>query len=188
VWAELLERNHGQARPRPPLAPLEQAREESRFGDRFAVLAQLEAAIELAGRGVLGHLAEAFADALEDLRCSQNPSYDETSVSRELLDGSAYVGLSGPDSPVRCEAPLSGFLIMGANVTYDDHAHGPREIYLVLTPGSQWRLDKGEWFDVAPGDLIFHDTWQMHATRTASQPFLAFVAWLEPGDRKHIEI
>ena len=72
---------------------------------------------------------------------------------------------------------------MGPRVTYEDHHHGPREFYLVLTPGSHWRLDRGAWFDVSPGELILHEPWQMHAMRTGDQPLLAFAGWVEPGER-----
>ena len=36
------------------------------------------------------------------------------------------------------------------------------------------------------GDLIFHDSWQMHAMRTRRQPLLAFAGWIEVGDRRAI--
>lgn len=173
---------------KPGFLPLTQARSESRFDDDFGVLEHLDAALQLARQHELKHLADGLHEVRGQIRWSQNPSYDETNVSRELLDGYAYVGLSGPDSPVKCEQPLAGFLVMAPNIHYPDHRHAPPEIYLALTPGSQWSLDSGEWFDVAPGDLIFHDSWQNHATRSFAQPFLAFVAWLEAGDRSHIEI
>ena len=38
----------------------------------------------------------------------------------------------------------------------------------------------------SPGDLIFHDSWQMHAMRTGAQPLLAFAGWIEVGDRRAI--
>ena len=76
---------------------------------------------------------------------------------------------------------------MAPGVTYPGHKHEAREVYLVLTPGTQWRLDEGEWFDVMPGDLIYHDSWQMHAMRTADRPLLAFAAWIETGDRRAID-
>jgi len=56
----------------------------------------------------------------------------------------------------------------------------------VLTPGSQWCLDEGDWFDVDAGDLMFPDSWQMHAMRPGEQPLLAFAGWIEAGDRRAI--
>ena len=46
----------------------------------------------------------------------------------------------------------------------------------------------GAWFDVGPGALIFHESWQRHATRTGDGPFLAFVAWLDESRHDGIEI
>ena len=79
-------------------------------------------------------------------------------------------------------------MLMGPDVIYPNHKHGPREFYLVLTPGSQWKLDDDEWFEVNPGDLILHEPWQMHAMKTSDKPLLAFAGWLERGDRKAIEL
>ena len=78
-------------------------------------------------------------------------------------------------------------MIMGPGVTYPDHHHQPKEVYLVMTPGAQWRLDKGEWFDVSPGDLIYHNSWQMHSMRTTDEPLLAFAGWVETGNRLEID-
>jgi len=192
AWAEIgarVDRRSGATAPRPPLEPLERERVDSRPGDDFPVLARLDAALELARDGELASLAESFATARGAIRWSQNAGYTEENVGRKLLDNYAYACLSGPDCLQPCEAPLGGFILLGPNLEYPDHRHAPREVYLVLTPGTHWRLDGGDdWFEVAPGDLIVHEPWQVHATRTGAHPFLAFVAWLERGERSSIEI
>lgn len=173
---------------RPVLEPLERERVDSRPGDDFPVLAHLDAALRLAMTGEMALLTESLVAARDAIRWSQNAGYDEATVGRELLDNYAYACLSGPDCLQPCEAPLSGYILLGPNFEYPDHNHAPREVYLVLTPGAHWRLDSGDWFEVAPGDLIVHEPWQVHATRTGEQPFLAFVAWLERGERSAIRI
>ena len=160
---------------------------ESRYGTDFAVLRHVESAFDLARQFKTAEIAELLASALPLIRWSQNPNYTEAKCSRSLLDGYAYAAMGGPDGPIECAAPRGGIMLMGPHVTYPDHFHSPREVYLVLTPGAQWRLDEGEWFDVEPGDLLFHDAWQMHATRTADQPLLAFAGWIEPGERLSID-
>ena len=45
--------------------------------------------------------------------------------------------LTGPDAPLACDAPPSGFLLLGPDTDYPAHSHMPREIYLVLTPGRE---------------------------------------------------
>jgi len=161
---------------------------ESRFATDFPALRHLSTALGLAGATELLALVEQFAAVVEHLRWSQNPSYDESNCSSSFLEGYAYAAFSGPDGPVQCAAPRGGMMLMGPNVHYVDHRHAPREAYLVMTPGSQWRLDEGEWFDVVPGDLIVHDEWQMHAMRTRDLPLLAFAGWMMPGSRAAIEL
>lgn len=169
-----------------PLASDGEAIAESRFSTDFPVLQHTAMALELACRNKAAPIAEHFANVLHLLRWSQNPSYNETNCSRSLLDGYAYAAIAGPDGPIECAAPRGGIMMMGPGVTYPDHRHEPKEVYLVLTPGAQWRLDEGDWFDVEPGDLLYHEAWQMHAIRTTDQPFLAFAGWIEPGERSAI--
>jgi len=190
-WAEVearADRRSGATAVRPALEPLRRERVESRFGDDFPVLAQFDAALELASASRLAALAESLAAARDALPWTQNASYDEARVGRELLNAYAYACLSGPDGLQRCEVPLAGYILIAPQFEYVDHRHAPREVYLLLTPGARWRLDGGEWFDVEPGELIVHEPWQMHAMRTGDFPLLAFAAWLEPGERTAIEI
>ena len=170
----------------PELQPMPEAVIESRFGTDFPVLRYLQTAIEVARQHELSDIAGKFSAVLDELRWSQNPSYNESNCAREFLDGYAYAAFSGPDAPIRCAVPRGGMFIMAPRLVYPGHNHEPREVYLVLTPGSQWRLDNGEWFDVEPGDLIYHDSWQIHSMRTGSEPLLAFAGWIEAGTRQSI--
>ena len=170
----------------PPMQPLQQELIESRFSETFPVLDHLESALVLAGEHELAEIAQGFAAVVGELRWSQNPAYDETTCSRDLLDGYAYAAFTGPDAPIRCSVPRGGLMIMAPGLTYPGHHHEPREVYLVMTPGAQWQLDEGDWFDVQAGDMIFHDSWQTHSMRSGSEPFLAFVAWVESGIRQHV--
>jgi len=171
----------------PAVVPMEGAQAESRFSNGFPVLRYLDDALALARDFELSLIADRFSDLVHTLNWSQNPSYDETHCDPSFLAGYAYAALSGQEGPAYCAAPRGGLMLIGPNVTYPDHRHAPREVYLVMTPGVQWRLDRGEWFDVAPGDLIYHYAWQMHAMRTTDQPLLAFGGWVEPGRRVEIE-
>ena len=171
---------------RPTMVPKDQPLRTGRVGSGFRVLKHLPQALEAAAPHALADLAQIFGELSGTIEWSQNAGYTSENSSRSFLDGYAYASLSGPDGPILCEAPMAGYMLLGPDVHYPDHRHQPREVYLVLTPGAQWSLDSGEWFDVAPGTVIVHDSWQKHAIRTGSTPFLAFAAWLEAGPRSGI--
>jgi len=176
----------GRRVPMPEMVGCERRDAESRFSENLPVLDHLDAALALTAQGPLAAIGERFAGVMHRLRWSQNPNYTEANSSRSFLDGYAYAGFSGPDAPLVCLVPRGGLVLLGPGVEYPGHRHEPREVYLVLTPGSEWRLDDGDWFDVDAGDLIFHDRWQVHAMRARQQPLLAFAGWIEAGDRRAI--
>jgi hypothetical protein len=189
TWAAIAarpDRISGRRVEMPAKIDCERQDAESRFRDDFPVLDHLDSALALVAQGPLAEIGERFARVMQQLRWSQNPNYTEANSSRSFLDGYAYAGFSGPDAPLLCAVPRGGLVLLGPNVTYPSHHHAPKEVYLVLTPGAQWCLDEGAWFDVAAGELIFHDSWQMHAMRTGAQPLLAFAGWIEIGDRRAI--
>jgi len=159
---------------------------ESRFSNHFPVLEHIDAALALTAQGPLAEVGQRFAALIPQLRWSQNPNYTVDNSEQSFLDGYAYAGFSGPDAPLLCAVPRGGLVLLGPDVVYPGHHHAPKEVYLVLTPGSQLCLDEGEWFDVNAGDMIFHNSWQMHAMRTGGQPLLAFAGWIEAGDRRAI--
>lgn len=189
IWSRIAahpDRISGRQITMPAKIDCERRDAESRFSDSFPVLNHVDTALVLTALGPLAEIGERFARVMHQLRWSQNPSYNERNSKRSFLDGYAYAGLSGPDAPLLCAVPRGGLVLLGPDVEYPSHHHQPKEVYLVLTPGSQWCLDEADWFDVAAGELIFHDSWQMHAMRTREQPLLAFSGWIEAGDRRAI--
>ena len=178
--------------PSPPGAIVQP--ERARAGEATAarmptplpVLAHLSQAIAVARAGPLGALAETFADVVDQLSWSQAGAYLSDPRARRFLDGYGFAIVSGPEGPVRREVPLSGFILLAPGHHYPAHHHPPREIYLPLTPGARWQLDEGAWFDVPAGQLIYHEAWKVHATMTGPEPFLAFVAWLDPAGRESV--
>ncbi|RVU37776.1 hypothetical protein EOI86_00265 [Hwanghaeella grinnelliae] len=171
---------------RPVAIPKDKPLRTGRIGSDFPVLGHLPNALDVAASHALADLARRFGVLSGKMEWSQNAGYTPENSSRSFLDGYAYASLSGPDGPILCEAPMAGYMLLGPDVHYPDHRHEPREVYLVLTPGAQWSLDSGDWFDVAPGTMIIHNSWQKHAIRTGDTPFLAFAAWLEAGPRSGI--
>lgn len=170
----------------PEFAPVEDGYSDAKLGDDFPVMRHLDQALKIASEHGFKQIAEAFAAVSNQLPWSQNPRYTQANGGESLLNGYAYGSLSGPEGPIKCMAPRGGFYLMGPHVFYPSHNHAPREAYLVMTPGVEWCLDDGEWFQVEPGDVIYHAPWQMHAMRSADAPVLAYAVWLEPGNRLDI--
>ena len=78
--------------------------------------------------------------------------------------------------PFAHDIPPSDFLLLGTKTEYPAHNHGPREMYMVLTPGCEWELDEKDWFSFASGDVIYHAPNQTHVMRAQTTPMLAFGA------------
>ena len=167
----------------PDFVPIDEPTVDGRYADDFPVLRHLDEALELTERAGFSEITQSIAELRTDMRWSQNAKYTRENCGQSLLDGYAYSPLTGPDGPIHAAAPRGGFYLMGPNVLYPDHNHGPREVYFIFSGGVQWRLDQGEWFDVAPGTMIYHKPWQMHGMRSSDRPVLAFAGWVEPGDR-----
>lgn len=133
-------------------------------------------------------IARLLRQSTSRLIWSQNTSYSEEKLGRRFLDNYVTGILTGPEGNLAREAPCSGFVLLGPETEYPEHCHGPREVYLVVTPGGEWCLDGTDWFSVRPGQVIHHAPWQSHAMRTSREPMLAFAAWLDQGDRRAITI
>ncbi len=181
------DRRTGVSLPLPHMVPNKGPTGESRLSPHFPAMDHLDLALELAGKGELRDLVHKLAEVRGSLVWSQNASYDRSNCDAAFLNGYAYGALSGPDGFIPCAAPRCGFLLLAPHVTYPAHNHGPIEIYMMLTPGGQWQLDGGEWFPVAPGELIYHGPWQLHGMRTTDHPMLAFAAWPHTGDRRAVK-
>ena len=171
----------------PPLCPIQQSISDGRYSDQYPVLRHLDQALHLASEAGFSDITGIFSKLpRQQIRWSQNANYTKENCDQSLLDGYAYSPLTGPDGPIHAASPRGGLALVGPNVFYPAHHHETREVYLVLSAGFQWRLDDGDWFDVPPGNVIFHDRWVRHSMRTGDKPALAFAGWIEPGDRMSV--
>lgn len=189
IWQSIASRKDrfgGQVITQPAFVPAEEGYSDGKPGTDFPVLRHLDQVLEIARAHEFKHIVNAFVDVAENLPWSQNPRYTAGNGGLNLLNGYAYASLSGPEGPIRCMSPRGGFYLMGPDVFYPSHNHAPREVYLIMTPGVEWCLDEGDWFEAQPGDLIYHAPWQMHAMRSGDRPVLAYAAWLDPGNREAI--
>jgi len=156
--------------------------------EQFDVSKYFESALAAAEKWGSKHVSSLLRKAANSLVWSQNESYSEAKLGDHFMKNYATGLLTGSGAPFACQAPPSGFLLLGPNIEYPAHSHLAKEVYLVLTPGAEWSLDGENWFSVAPGEVIYHSSSQRHAIRTQETPMLAFAAWLESGSRSAINI
>jgi hypothetical protein len=156
--------------------------------EQFEVSRYFESTLTAVENWGAKHVSPLLRKASPSLVWSQNESYSEAKLGGHFMNNYVTGLLTGPGAPFAREAPPSGFLLLGPKIAYPAHRHLPREIYLMLTPGAEWCLDGGNWFSVAPGDVIYHASNQSHAMRTQETPMLAFAAWLDSGSRSAINI
>jgi hypothetical protein len=171
-----------------PAMPFTPDRARAAAVSPMPVLAHLDAALALAAAGEAAAAASAIAGVAHGLPWGRSGAYTEARVGEGFLASYGYGLMTGPEGPLRAQAPRAGLILLAPHFGYPDHRHPPREAYLVLTPGAQWRLDRGAWFDVSPGTVIHHASQQWHAVRAGATPFLGFVAWLDAARPEQIEI
>jgi len=189
VWEAVEDRLDFVKRPRP--APFEGSVSAESAGEHpadLSALRHLDDAIAIAEQGALGRVAVILRHTHALLSWSQNPSYSEASLGRHFMSNYAFGALTEGHAGADDNVPTSGFMLIGPGTEYGAHRHAPREIYLLLTPGASWQLDRADWFPVDAGRALFHDAWQYHAMRIGASPMLAFAAWLDSGDRRKIRI
>jgi hypothetical protein len=154
----------------------------------FPVSIYLETAIAFTEKWGHRRISKLLRQAVDAMVWSQNPSYSEGKLGSHFMKNYVFGQITGPGIPFADDIPPSGFLLLGTNTEYPAHSHKPREIYMVLSSGGEWRLDGKDWFSIAPGDVIYHAPNQIHAMRTQATPMLAFGAWLDIGNRNDISI
>ncbi len=146
-------------------------------GTRKPVAQFVPQAVELARKGPLAAIAEAFAAIESQADWLQNPNYSVASLGPGYVDRYGYVELVGPGRPVESADLLVGLLLLGPDMHYPDHAHPAEEIYHVVAGEADWWREDEGWRRKGPGTLIHHAPMVRHAMRTAGEPLLALYCW-----------
>lgn len=100
------------------------------------------------------------------------PDYDESTSGKNLNRFSAFCVLTPQN-----ESFAAGYFVLGRGVTYNDHRHGPSEVYLPLAGRARYWIDGRGWVTAGPGEAVPIDPWVWHALRTEDEPTLLFWAW-----------
>ena len=76
------------------------------------------------------------------------------------------------------DATFIAITLQFPGVFYPSHSHHAREIYHVIAGRSDWQLGE-QWSVRDSGDWIFHDHHARHAMKTADEPLLTLVTWID---------
>ena len=154
-----------------PLPPNPETRPLQVEGARF--WRELSAAPATVLEGVVGAARgcdNVFAWEVNDNYRGQ-PGFDEGFFRNE-----AYVQLIGPEGLMLSDTIRLGFLVMGGDVHYPWHSHEAAELYHTVSGTGEWGQGDGTFRPKAPGEAIFHESFETHAMRT-SEPILAMWTW-----------
>ncbi|MBU3021203.1 dimethylsulfonioproprionate lyase family protein [Aestuariibacter sp. A3R04] len=112
--------------------------------------------------------------------CPWTPGYDEKDVGSAFKQYFAYATLVGDGGIIPCSYFSTGITLIAPDFFYDWHHHPAIEIYLNLTPGSMWGINKAPLDEKKLGDIIIHPSQIAHAMHCEKAPILA--PWLWAGD------
>ncbi len=174
------------AGPLPRLAVVPQG------GERLS--GHLPACIEAARNPLDRHLAEAIEAATPALKwASPYDSVDGGPQFEAFKDSYACTLLAGPEGfrsyepAYLLDATFIAITLQFPGVFYPSHSHFAREIYHVIAGQSDWQIGE-QWSERESGDWIFHDHNARHAMKTAGEPLLTLVTWIDGIDDSVITV
>jgi hypothetical protein len=130
-------------------------------------------------------LAVQLAESRTELRWGQ--TYTAADLGKDFLANYGWMELFGTRGHFVNEAIAAGFLVLGPHTLYPDHHHVAVELYVPLTPGTEWRKGEGDFVVRRAGEAIHHPSDVRHAMRTGSEPLVALYFWRGgPLDQKSV--
>lgn len=141
------------------------------FAQAIAETMMLEAAIAAAMATLDGHL-----------KWCQSASYTDAILGAGFSHNYGWCELIGPKGFFRGDDFILGLLMLGPNRHYKDHYHPAPELYWPLTGSTQWRQGEGGFVSKSAGEIIWHASNEIHATKTADHPMLAVWSWTKDTD------
>ena len=121
----------------------------------------------------------ALANLVQDGNCLgwAVPYGNDPMAGRNFAERSAYCMIAGPGAPVEHSSIACGFFMVGPDVDYNDHQHGPVELYLPLSGTARYWSEGHGWQTARPGQAMVHGAWEWHALQTRDQPILILWMW-----------
>ncbi|MEW9805193.1 dimethylsulfonioproprionate lyase family protein [Mesorhizobium sp. ZMM04-5] len=140
----------------------------------LACLVHLARAQMIAGEAARP-LATLLRDHVSSFRWGQ--TYVAADFGQHFIDNYGWLEVFGTRGHFVNADVAGGFLLLGPDLEYPDHHHEAEELYIPLTPGTEWRMGGGAWRVRAAGEVIHHASDISHAMRTGPEPLLAFYLW-----------
>jgi Dimethlysulfonioproprionate lyase len=122
-------------------------------------------------------MASAIEPVVPRLRWIHSANYNDAVLGEGFLRNYAWAELVGQNGLFAGEDFKLGLLLLGPDRHYLDHYHPAPELYVPLTPGSFWKKGNGEFVERKAGELIWHPSMAVHATKTFDEPLLAIYVW-----------
>ena len=106
--------------------------------------------------------------------------YDEAQVGADYLARSGWCEIAGPEGPLVVPGSRMFVGCWGGGLDHPFHWHRAAEVYLPVAGRALFRADGREERMAGPGDAVFHDADQRHATTFGATGFLALILWRGP--------
>jgi quercetin dioxygenase-like cupin family protein len=130
-----------------------------------------------------GDLAEAISAIEGDLHWAIPKSYNPDIFTSDYLRRYAYAQIIGAGGPLSGDDFRMGLFCVAPDEDYPTHFHAAPEMYYPLTGPHEWQRGDGDWVSKPAFEMLWHDPWETHATRTGANPFLAVWIWTRDTDQ-----
>ncbi len=124
-------------------------------------------------------LAAVIGELKDGLSWHANAAYPEDKFPPGYFDDWAFTQMIGPDGLFTGDDLMLGMFAMGPNLFYPRHNHAAPELYYQLTGDHKWQVGDGPWTKQGSPVMIWHEAYQVHATETLDEPFLAVWMWTQ---------
>jgi hypothetical protein len=121
--------------------------------------------------------ASAFGAMHAGLCWLQSSSYTDEIMGEGFGENYAWAELIGPKGSIPGNDFALGILLLGPHRHYIDHYHPAPELYLPLISGSHWKKGESAFIERRQGEVIWHPSMMIHATKTFAEPLLAIYIW-----------
>lgn len=124
-------------------------------------------------------LAAVIGELKDGLSWHANAAYPEEEFPPGYFDDWAFTQIIGPDGLFTGDDLMLGMFAMGPNLFYPRHNHAAPELYYQLTGSHKWQAGDGPWVTRGSPVMIWHEAYEVHATETLDEPFLAVWMWTQ---------